>query len=143
MATKNLINLSFSSNTENVSLARMAAAMLTAQAELTISEIEEIKIAVSEAVSNAIIHGYGDTPGIVELTLTLFDDKIEYLIIDRGKGIEDIEAARQPSFSTDPERMGLGFVFMESFMDKLEVESQPGKGTKITMTKYLDKYKTH
>lgn len=134
---KNQFKMSFQSLSENVGIARVTAAAFAAQVELTLSEIEEIKVAVSEAVSNAVIHGYENDLGIIELNMILFENKIEYSIVDYGKGIQDIELARQPSYSSDPERMGLGFVFMESFMDELKIQSELNVGTTITMAKVI------
>jgi stage II sporulation protein AB (anti-sigma F factor) len=143
MATKNRIVMSFYSFSENVGIARVTAAAFAAQMEFTISEIEEIKVAVSEAVSNAVIHGYGDKVGQIEFAMTLGEDKLEYVITDQGRGIEDIALARQPSYSTDPERMGLGFVFMESFMDQVDIESTAGQGTKVVLIKKLTTNREH
>lgn len=143
MTIKNQIKMSFLSLGDNVGIARIAAAAFAAQLDFTISELEEIKVAISEAVSNAIIHGYGSNSGNIELIMILQDDKLEYSIIDYGKGIADIALARQPAYSTEPERMGLGFVFMESFMDELSVESKLGKGTIIRMAKKIDPNKVH
>ena len=143
MAIRNQCKMSFLSLSENVGIARVAAAAFAAQLDLTLSDIEEIKVAVSEAVSNAVIHGYGDSSGIIEFSMTLYDDRLEYVVTDYGKGIEDIELARQPSYSTDPERMGLGFVFMESFMDELLIDSAPGKGTVVTLIKKITPPSTH
>lgn len=138
MQIKNQIKLSILSVNENVSFARAAAAAFAAQIDLTLTEIDEIKVAVSEAVSNAVIHGYGDDSSkqnYVELTMNLFWDKLEFTVTDYGRGMESVEEARQPSFSSDPERMGLGFVFMDSFMDELEVISKLGQGTTVRMAK--------
>ena len=144
MTVKNRIFMSFTSNSENVGIARVAAAAFAAQMDLTLNEIEEIKVAVSEAVSNSVIHGYGnDNKGIIEFTMMLYEDRLEYIIVDHGKGIADIAQARQPSYSSDPERMGLGFVFMESFMDELIVESQVGVGTTVKMVKKIQTGGTH
>lgn len=134
---KNQIKISLQSLSENVGVARMAAVTFAAQGSFTLGEIDEIKVAVSEAVSNAVIHGYGEDQGFVDLAMNLFDDKVEFIVRDEGKGISDIAAAREPSFSTDPERMGLGFAFMESFMDSLEIESEAGKGTTVKMAKHF------
>lgn len=135
MQIKNQIQMSLQSLSDNVGVARMAAATFSAQAAFTLGEIDEIKVAISEAVSNAIIHGYGDDNGIVTFTMNLYEDSLEYIVEDTGVGIEDVAVAREPSYSTDPERMGLGFAFMESFMDLLEVSSEPGKGTVVRMVK--------
>lgn len=147
---KNKIKLTLLSNSANVALARATAAAFAAQADLTLSEIDEIKVAVSEAVSNSLIHGYGEDSKInnahgnyIEITMKLYEDMLEYIITDYGKGIEDIEAACQPSYSTDPERMGLGFVFMESFMDNLDVKSELNRGTTVTMHKKFKTLREH
>lgn len=137
MATNNRIKMTFPSHSENVGIARITAAAFAAQVDLTLNDIEEIKVAISEAVSNAVIHGYGDTIGDIEFEMFLQDDVLEFTVTDYGQGIVDIDMARQPSYSSDPERMGLGFVFMESFMDKLIVESELGKGTTVRMVKKL------
>lgn len=134
---KNFLTMSFYSHSENVGMARVVAAAFAAQADFTLNTLEEIKVAVSEAVTNAIVHGYAARDGMVEMTISLYDDRLEFVVADHGCGIADIAQARQPSFSTDPERMGLGFAFMESFMDKLEVTSVVGQGTVVTMCKYL------
>lgn len=143
MAVKNQIKMTFSSRSENVGIVRVTAAAFAAQVDFTLSDIEEIKVAVSEAVSNAVIHGYGEQIGEIEFTMTLYDNCLEYIITDYGKGIEDIQMARQPSYSSDPERMGLGFVFMESFMDDLQVESEVNTGTTVRLVKKYDADKTH
>ncbi|WP_371370812.1 anti-sigma F factor [Sporomusa aerivorans] len=137
---KNHIALSMLSSSENVAFARAAAASFAAQADLTLSEIDEIKVAVSEAISNAFIHGYGVDnveQNYIELSMQLYQDKLEFIIVDYGRGIANVDEARQPSYSTDPERMGLGFAFMDSFMDKLEIVSKLGQGTTVKMTKIL------
>jgi len=134
----NHLELSFSSIAENVSIARMLIASIGAQLDLPLSDIEEIKVAVSEAVSNAIIHGYCKNPqGIVYLSVDIDKESLKIVVRDEGVGIPDIKQAMQPAYSTDPERMGLGFVFMQSFMDELHVESTVNEGTTVTMVKYL------
>ena len=138
MAIKNKLTMSFVSISDNVGIARVTAAAFAAQADLTLSEIEDIKVAVSEAVSNAIIHGYGHSRGNVEFVMTLFENKLEFTVVDYGQGIADITLARQPAYSSDPERMGLGFVFMESFMDELSIQSELNKGTTIKMVKNFE-----
>lgn len=143
MPIKNHFFIRFTSLSENVGLARVMAAAFAAQIDFTLNEIEEIKVAISEAVSNSVIHGYENQSGEIELVMNLYEDKLEYIITDFGKGIADIAQALQPSFSTDPERMGLGFVFMESFMDKLEVKSELGQGTKVRMIKNFEIIKSH
>lgn len=137
---KNHLELTFSSLAENVGLARMLIASIGAQLDLSLNDIEELKVAVSEAVSNAIIHGYGKNPDqLVYLVIDLDSEALRMVVRDEGCGISDVEQAMQPAYSTDPERMGLGFVFMQSFMDDLQVESTVDKGTTVTMVKQLDK----
>ena len=124
----------------NESLARMCVAAFAAQLDPTVEEISDIKAAVSEAVTNCIVHGYRDTIGDIEITLKILDGDTLYIrISDKGTGIEDIKQAMQPMFTTCPEgeRAGLGFAVMESFTDSLRVHSKPGRGTAVTMTKAL------
>lgn len=135
----NSIKLEFPSKGENVALARITIAALVSQLELTLNDLEEIKVAVSEAVSNAVIHGYGNKPdGLITVIGILQNEKIIIEIIDQGIGIKDIEKAMEPAFSTDPERTGLGFVFMQSFMDEVKVESQENLGTRVILSKQLN-----
>jgi stage II sporulation protein AB (anti-sigma F factor) len=134
----NLLRMEFLSLQENVGLARVAVASFAAQDDLTLNELEEIKVAVSEAVSNSIIHGYDNSEeGIIKVNIIRYEDRMKIEVIDEGKGIEDVDQAVQPAFSTDPERMGLGFVFMGSFMDTLTVNSKPGSGTQVIMEKRI------
>ncbi|HBX24353.1 MAG TPA: anti-sigma F factor [Desulfotomaculum sp.] len=128
--------LEFSSRAENVAFARVTVATFVSQVDFTLPDLEEIKVAVSEAVSNAIIHGYENNPDqVVRLEISIANEYMELVVIDRGIGIEDIEKALEPAFSTDPERMGLGFSFMQSFMDKFNVQSEPGQGTRVKMSR--------
>jgi stage II sporulation protein AB (anti-sigma F factor) len=120
---------------QNVGLCRVAVATFAANAGFSVAEIEEIKVAVSEAVSNVVVHAYPGGGGELTLRCEETEDGIEIAVRDEGIGIEDIAQARQASFSTDPERMGLGFAFMESFSDEFAVESVPGQGTRIVMRK--------
>lgn len=134
----NSMRLEFLSLPENVGLARVAVAAMVAQTDITLNELEEIKVAVSEAVANAIIHGYGGEPrGWVRITVNRRQESLEIIVEDNGKGIADIALAMQPAYSSDPERMGLGFAFMQSFMDEVEVISEEGQGTKVIMRKRL------
>ena len=134
----NQLNLTFSSIPENVGITRLLIASIGAQLDLSLNDIEELKVAVSEAVSNAIIHGYQNNPNyIVYLDLDIAGDILKIVVKDEGCGISNIEQAMQPAFSTDPERMGLGFVFMQTFMDELRVESILEVGTTVTMIKHL------
>lgn len=131
---KNTMQLRFLSVPDNVGLARVAVAQMASQIAFSLSDVEEIKVAVSEAVSNAIIHGYpGRRDGWVEVTCSVDDHGIALAVEDWGVGIRDIAQAREPAFSSDPERMGLGFVFMESFMREVVVQSTVGRGTRVEM----------
>ncbi len=134
----NRVQLRFLSQADNVGLARLMAAGLAGQGNFTLPDIEEIKVAVSEAVSNAIIHGYDNRPdGWVEVVMELDAQGLTVVVEDWGVGIEDVAQAREPAFSDDPERLGLGFVFMESFMHGLEVASTFGKGTRVRMRRLI------
>ncbi|MCK4259090.1 MAG: anti-sigma F factor [Halanaerobiales bacterium] len=133
---KNRAQVEMFSLSENIGFARMAAATFAAQLEFTLAEIEEIKVAVSEAISNCIIHGYENRSNeTVVLDLAIEEEKLIIRVEDYGIGIEDIEVAMQPSFTTSEERMGLGMVFMKSFMNELEVKSTLNQGTQIKMVK--------
>lgn len=128
------------SRSSNEAYSRVAVSSFIAQLDPTVSELADIKTAVSEAVTNAVIHGYENCIGIIEITVRIFDNRlVEITVTDKGKGIEDIELARQPLYTTgnSEERSGMGFTVMESFMDSLSVESKPGEGTTITMSKQL------
>ncbi|MGI6284668.1 anti-sigma F factor [Neomoorella humiferrea] len=136
MQVKNSMALEFLSLPENVGLARVAVATFAAQVDMTLNELEEIKVAVSEAVSNAIIHGYrGEPSGIVRVAAERTTTGLVIIVEDKGCGIPDIALAMQPAYSSDPERMGLGFSFMQSFMDELEVTSEVNRGTRVRMFK--------
>lgn len=138
VAKQNQVNLGFSSRSENVALARLLVSAIVAERDMTLAELDEIKVAVSEAVSNAIIHGYQNSrDGWVEMSVELQDDELVIVVHDEGVGIEDIEEAMRPHFSKGEERMGLGFAFMNSFMDKVDVASIPFCGTTVTLTKKL------
>lgn len=140
MEITNEMRLMFLSKSENESFARVAAAAFISPLDPTVSELVEIKTAVSEAVSNAIIHGYDTKVGVVTLEMRLIErHTVEITVADSGKGIADIEKAKEPLFTTktDEERSGMGFTVMETFMDSLEIESAPGKGTRILMKKRL------
>jgi len=136
---ENRIRLEIDARSENVSLARVVAATFITNLDPTVGEISDIKTAVSEAVTNAIIHGYNEGTGIVVISLASCGREITIEISDSGVGIENIENAREPLFTTKPEmeRSGLGFTVMESFMDEVHVVSTPGAGTTITMKKTL------
>ena len=125
----------------NEAFARISVAAFIAQLDPTIEEISDIKTAVSEAVTNSIVHGYEDKEGIVKLGCKIIGNSIIIEISDNGKGIENIEEARKPLYTSKPdfERSGMGFTIMESFMDEIKVESIVGMGTKITMKKLIKK----
>ncbi|MDA8064231.1 MAG: anti-sigma F factor [Thermaerobacter sp.] len=129
------MRLELASRAENVGVARVAVAAFAGPLGFTLGELEEIKVAVSEAVSNAVLHGYLGAEGTVRIEAEAAEGALELVVEDQGRGIEDVAQARRPAFSTDPERMGLGFVFMESFSDSLEVSSSPGQGTRVRMRK--------
>lgn len=132
----NQMRLEFLSIPANVAFARVTVAAFASQLDFTLADLEEIKVAVSEAVGNAIIHGYEHVPDrFVRVYAALTLDTLEIRVEDDGKGIEDIERALQPAFSTDAERLGLGFVFMQSFMENFRVESTMGRGTTVIMSK--------
>ena len=135
----NEVTLTFPSRSSNEGFARSAAACFAAQMDPTLNELEDIKTAVSEAVTNAIVHGYPDAIGTVTLKLRVCPGNIlELTVKDKGRGIPDVEKARQPMFTTGgAERSGMGFTIMESFMDALRVRSAPQKGTTVTMRKRI------
>jgi len=138
----NTVTVELSPIPENVSLARMIVAGFIAPLDPTVEETTDIKTAVSEAVTNAIIHGYDgyeQNPGIVKMKITNRARDITIEIADHGIGIENVETVREPMYTTKPdmERSGLGFTVMESFMDTVEVKSAPGAGTTVILTKKL------
>lgn len=136
MVERNRVVVDLASIPENVAVARLLVAMLAAQADFSVAEVDEVKLAVSEAVTNAIVHGYSAEPGhVVRLEATLDGKVLEVVVSDQGCGIADVSLAMQPAVSSDPDRMGLGFCFMESHMDSLHVDSKPGRGTRVRMTK--------
>ena len=137
----NEMKLEFISKSNNEAFGRVVAAAFASQLDPTVEELADIKTAVSEAVTNAIIHGYESSSGIVIMHCKLYDSGIEIIISDQGKGIENIELARQPLYTSKPEmeRSGMGFTVMESFMDSIEIVSEPNKGTTVTMFKELKK----
>lgn len=137
---RNEMKLSFLSVSENEAFARTAVAAFVAQFNPAIDELADIRTAVSEAVTNAIVHGYREEKGYVHLTVKVSDDRVVYIQVkDSGCGIKDLKMAMQPLYTTacDEERAGLGFAVMESFMDKLDVKSKYGYGTKVSMKKVL------
>lgn len=136
---RNEVKVEFLSRSENEGFARMVAASLVSQLDPTIEELADVKTAVSEAVTNAIVHGYGENRGMITMQCTLYDDAVEIIVKDNGKGIEDVEKAREPLYTTNPEmeRSGMGFTVMETFMDDMQVESIVGVGTKVTLRKKI------
>ena len=153
---RNEMEISFDAVSVNEGFARVAVAAFVSPLNPTLEELDDIKTAVSEAVTNSIIHGYENLygyggqkgtphdqvrsdPGKVQVYCLLENDVLHIRITDRGKGIEDIEKAMEPLFTTKPEleRSGMGFAFMEAFMDDLEVESRPGEGTVVRMKKKM------
>ena len=135
MKVENQVTLEFPSRSANEGFARAAAACFAAQLDPTLEEVNDIKTAVSEAVTNAIVHAYPDTIGRVTMKLRVREGNLlEIVVKDRGVGIADVERARTPLFTTGgEERSGMGFTIMESFMDTLKVRSALGKGTTVTM----------
>ena len=141
MKVENYAALEFPSRSANEGFARAAAACFAAQLDPTLEEINDIKPAVSEAVTNAIVHAYPDKIGPITMTAAIYEGGIVRITItDRGVGIPDIAKAMEPMFTTGDaeERAGLGFAVMQSFMDKVKVSSTPGRGTRVTLTKRLD-----
>lgn len=140
MEVINEIKFTMPSLSVNESTARAVVSSFLIQADPTVEELSDIRTAVSEAVTNSVVHAYRNTKGTIELTVRLLREREVYIRIkDRGCGITDIEKAMEPLFTTAPEeeRSGLGFSVMQSFMDKLKVKSTPGKGTTVTMRKRL------
>ena len=135
----NEVTMTFPSRSSNEGFARSAVACFAAQLDPTLNELEDIKTAVSEAVTNAIVHAYPEAIGQVQVKLRICPDNVlEITVRDHGRGIPDVEKARQPMFTTGgAERSGMGFTIMESFMDRLSVRSTPGRGTTVVMRKRL------
>lgn len=138
---ENEMKLEFISKSSNEAFARITVAAFASQLDPTIEELSDIKTAVSEAVTNCIIHGYENKQGIVKIKCKLKNDEIIIEISDSGKGIENVDMAKEPLYTTKPnlERSGMGFTIMESFMDEMKVESIVGIGTKVTMKKTIKK----
>ncbi len=137
--TNNNFKISFPSKSINEAFARMTVSAFCMQFDPTIEQINDIKTAVSEAVTNCVVHAYPDSIGTVYITATIKDDKLTISIRDKGVGIPDIPQAMAPMFTTDTksERAGLGFAVMQAFMDKVKVYSKEGKGTRVVMTKTI------
>lgn len=135
------IKIEFDAVSKNESFARVCVAAFATRLDPTLDEINDIKTAVSEAVTNAVIHGYNEQGGVIELTAVIEGQELTITISDSGRGIADIEKAMEPMFTTgsDKERSGMGFTFMEVFMDELLVESELNRGTTVTMKKRIGK----
>src|SRR5690625_84781 len=142
---KNEMFIRFSSLSQNEAFARVAVASFVSQLDPTMDELTEIKTVVSEAVTNSIIHGYQNEPDhYISISCSIMDDTIELTVEDQGIGIQDIELAREPLYTSKPEleRSGMGFTIIENFMDSVDVQSTLGEGTTVNMMKQLTKTKT-
>ena len=145
MKMLNQVKMTFASRSVNESFSRAALAAFLAQADPTVPQLADIKTAVSEAVTNCIVHAYPDHIGPVVMSIAVYPGREGHITVsDKGVGIPDIPQAMEPLFTTGnpEERSGLGFAVMQSFMDKVKVSSQPGKGTRVVLTKRLDERST-
>ena len=136
---KNSMRVEFAAITDNEMFARGVAAAFVMGLDPTVDELSEIKTAISEAVTNAIIHGYDGREGNILMEGAIYEGIVEFSVSDEGVGISDIRRAREPLYTGKPEdeRSGMGFTIMETFMDSLDVESERGRGTRVTMTKKI------
>lgn len=144
MTETNFMTLQFASRSVNESFARVAVASFVSQLDPTLEELTDIKTVISEAVTNAIIHGYNEDPnGVVTIHGRIEGDMLFLTVEDQGAGIEDVELARTPLYTSKPEleRSGMGFTIMENFMDQVEIVTEPGKGTKVEMVKRIESKK--
>ena len=141
MLSENKFKLSFPSKSINESFPRMAVSAFCMQFDPTIEQINDIKTAVSEAVTNCVVHAYPDQIGTIYITADIKENTLIISVKDKGVGISDVKKAMEPMFTTDTqnERAGLGFAVMQAFMDKVKVFSNPGKGTRVVMTKIISK----
>lgn len=139
----NKMKIQFDSKSANEAFARVVVSAFAVQLDPTLEELADLKTAVSEAVTNSIIHGYEQNEGIIYMECRLFHDSIEVIVQDKGIGIEDIEKAKIPTYTSKPEleRSGMGFTVMESFMDSLKILSSIGNGTTVVMTKKFSRQK--
>ena len=139
MKCENYVKLSFPALSRNESYARAAVGAFVSQLDPTVDELGSVKAAVSEAVTNAEIHGYGGEKGAITVEVETEGKELTVVVEDYGVGIRDVEKAMEPMFTTDKTgtRSGMGFSFMEAFMDQVHVESEPGKGTKVVMRKQI------
>jgi stage II sporulation protein AB (anti-sigma F factor) len=134
------MKIEFISKSQNESFARVSVAAFVSQLDPTVDELADVKTAVSEAVTNSIIHGYENKEGVVKIQAFIKEKEVTLIVEDQGAGIENIELARQPLYTSRPdlERSGMGFTVMETFMDSLKVESEKNKGTRLTMKKVFN-----
>ena len=139
MEYRNYLNLKFLSISENEGFARLAIASFCSLRDVDVEQIADIKTAVSEAVTNCVVHAYPESVGEIEIVCEILDNEITISIIDQGIGINNIELAKKPFYTSKPneDRSGMGFAVMEGFMDKLDIDSTPGKGTKVSLYKKL------
>jgi len=139
---RNSMKLEFDSISANEAFARVTVSAFMTQLNPSMEEVADVKTAVSEAVTNAIIHGYGGQVHTITITGEIEDQLLTLRVTDEGVGIEDIEKAMEPLYTTRPEleRSGMGFLFMEAFMDEIHVESKPGAGTTVTMKKQIGQH---
>ena len=138
MKSDNYIKLDFPSRSANEAFARSAVSAFASQLDPTMEELGDIRTAISEAVTNSIVHAYQSELGTIYLRAKITGDKLEIVIRDKGRGIDDVKKAREPLFTTGgDDRSGMGFTIMESFMDKVRVRSKLGGGTVVTMTKQI------
>ncbi|MCR4420757.1 MAG: anti-sigma F factor [Clostridia bacterium] len=134
----NSMRLEFLSRKENLGLARVAVASFASQLDFTLNDLEEIKVAVSEAVTNAIVHGYeNQAAGLVRIACNLYPDALEIIVNDEGKGMAEVAAALEPGRAAEGDHVGLGFIFMRSFMNEVQVDSAPGRGTTVRLVRRL------
>ncbi len=135
---REVMSMKIDSLSENEEFARVVVAVFATRMNPTLEEIDDIKTAVSEAVTNAVIHGYQNGEGVISIEAAVEENVLSVTVSDDGVGIRDVEKAMEPMFSTMPnERSGMGFSFMEAFMDRVEVISAPGRGTSVTMRKKI------
>lgn len=141
MGYDNVMKIEFLSKSTNEGFARVAVASFISQLDPTIEELSEIKTAVSEAVTNCIVHGYENELGTITISAQIKNDVVTIQIKDKGRGIDNVDKAKEPLYTTKPdlERSGMGFTIMENFMDKLTVKSALGKGTTVSMSKRIKK----
>lgn len=137
MAYKNNMKIQFLNKSANEGFARVAVAAFVSQLDVTVEQLADIKTAVSEAVTNSIVHGYEGMKGYITVECEIYDDEVTVKVSDCGRGIPDIDLARQPLYTSRPEleRSGMGFTVMETFMDEVAVKSSPGLGTEVLMKK--------